>query len=126
MSNETSKNLIEEISLTKASTILLEFELKSQRIYTPLVYVIELGEGREVVHMIKTKKDDHWIPSPRDIRFMISFFKLFEQLTKIKKQPTKEELDKVVKLFRQEKIRLTDVLRVLYGDQIVKILEKEE
>lgn len=122
--SERPNELIEEISLTKTTTILLEFELKSQRIYTPLVYVMELGEGREIVHMIKTKEDDHWIPSPRDIQFMINFLKLFEYLTKIKKKPTKEEIDKVVKLFRKEKIKLTDILRVLYGDEILKFFEK--
>jgi hypothetical protein len=86
----------------------------------PMTHLIHLKTGDQVLHALRATKDDHWIPTHKELEILCNYLSLLRKLCDDKWYPDARKMGKIRRLGRKSK--MTKLLRTIYGDRFVKLM----
>jgi hypothetical protein len=86
----------------------------------PMTHLMRLKTGDQVLHAIRTAKDDHWIPTHKELEILCNYLSLIRRLCDDKWYPDIRKMGKICKLGR--KSRMTRLLKTIYGNRLAELM----
>ena len=81
----------------------------------PMKHLMSLRVWTQVVHAIKSSKDEHWIFKNKELDILLDYFSLLRKLCEDNWYPDEEKMRRIRRLGRRT--MMTRLLKVIYGDR---------
>ncbi len=86
----------------------------------PITHLMHLKMGDQVLHAIRTVKDDHWIPTREELEMLCTYLALLRRLCNDKWYPDTRKIRKIRRLGKES--NMIRLLRTIYGDTFAELM----